>query len=855
MATRRKTGGVDAKYYERPSVIAKFEPLREALQQEFTREADFNITARDLAALSAALQQFQEDALGINVSRSLSSDLHPVRIPAKLFKLEDEENENVTNSALFHILKAAYQFRILNKWRRFDLSTEGSKREKNVELILYIHEALVDIGLIRVPKVFLTSWIAEDEQQTLIEYLERMGAHVTRNYDRATHVICPDDEESAQNDEEWLRTLEKKDGKVLVHWWYYPDSYDEWLPESGSFADPEPPPDHQGAWYVGLRWVRDSYRFNEWMNEEDYEVDRPEDLPEQQTQVSHQIGWQLQQLDDSEVSPAMAMDPEMAPPEEGAILLIQHENVKLVDLIKDAPKPGSRLRRYEYEPILYGVISNLPSENWNARNKAERITDSANVVNRMDIDTESEKLPNGDKNKISQELVVPSSASWFSSDAVHEVEKIALPQFFNGRSPFLTPDVYKQWRDYMIETYRNDPLQYLTLTTCRKHLQGDLFNISRVHAFLEQWGLINFQAEVEIDSPLPKSNSHSTDEERLYQQVYDAKTRVPLSNNDHSQNSNIRQYRCSTCSSDCTSTRYQSVWADGLWICADCFLDGRFSSNSGSGDFIKMEQSESASAGEDIWSDRETLRLLRAVEAHGDDWSLVAELVGRTQEECILRLLQLPIEDPFIGVGNDSGDGSEEEIVPFAMTDNPVMSLVGMLATAVNPGVAAAAAQRALMELTADGMEQIKEEPNGNFDFVKDTSDNVNIKKEKDESEEASVSREIFTESPAAIGTSQGAIPRELLQHATAEALKAAAEQAQLLATSEERELQRLVRTLIDNQLSKLTHKKEQLLEIDKSLEREHAELSRQREQLRADRLKMESNTANLQTKIGSENG
>ncbi len=45
----------------------------------------------------------------------------------------------------------------------------------------------------------------------------------------------------------------------------------------------------------------------------------------------------------------------------------------------------------------------------------------------------------------------------------------------------------------MINTYRLNPNEYLTVTSCRRNLCGDVGGIMRVHAFLEQWGLINYQ--------------------------------------------------------------------------------------------------------------------------------------------------------------------------------------------------------------------------------------------------------------------------------------------------------------------------------------------------------------------------
>ena len=48
----------------------------------------------------------------------------------------------------------------------------------------------------------------------------------------------------------------------------------------------------------------------------------------------------------------------------------------------------------------------------------------------------------------------------------------------------------------MIALYRMNPRNYLSGTTCRRNLAGDACAIMRVHAFLEHWGLINFETAV-----------------------------------------------------------------------------------------------------------------------------------------------------------------------------------------------------------------------------------------------------------------------------------------------------------------------------------------------------------------------
>lgn len=90
-------------------------------------------------------------------------------------------------------------------------------------------------------------------------------------------------------------------------------------------------------------------------------------------------------------------------------------------------------------------------------------------------------------------IILPSYSAWFDLHEIHNLEKKAVPEFFNSRNRSKTPAVYKDYRDFMVNTYRLNPSEYLTVTACRRNLAGDVCAIMRVHAFLEQWGLINYQ--------------------------------------------------------------------------------------------------------------------------------------------------------------------------------------------------------------------------------------------------------------------------------------------------------------------------------------------------------------------------
>jgi len=229
--------------------------------------------SRDLAHLVGSLQQFQEDTFGLKSASVPSSSLPIPRIPAKLFK------DFRPTGSVFAILLICYEYKEAQQWRRFDLASP-SKKDSNIELFCHLEQKLLAQGLIRYPRLFFSPTVDEGTKQILRPLLPRMKATEQADPAGATHVIfpAPSAAVASQEDEDWFRTLEKTDKRALVHWWYFPDSYDEWVPLNElTTGEPEPPPNHANAWKVTARWVQDSIKFNEWMNEEDYELETDPD--------------------------------------------------------------------------------------------------------------------------------------------------------------------------------------------------------------------------------------------------------------------------------------------------------------------------------------------------------------------------------------------------------------------------------------------------------------------------------------------------------------------------------------------------------------------------------------------------
>ncbi|CRK17151.1 hypothetical protein BN1723_017522, partial [Verticillium longisporum] len=375
-------------------------------------------------------------------------------------------------------------------------------------------------------------------------------------------------------------------------------------------------------------------------------------------------------------------------------------------------------------------------------------------------------------------IILPSYSTWFDMNMVHDIERKAMAEFFNSRNRSKTPVVYKDYRDFMINTYRLNPAEYLTVTACRRNLAGDVCAIMRVHAFLEQWGLINYQVDgdhrpsnigppytghfkVICDTPRGlQAFQPSADEEmtkgkqsvdtdkkasaaqaakgdsklEVSRNIYDgdakstnlnATTEVktngetPTTNgvsaNKEASTGPITKVNCHACAVDCTRLYYHAPTKEGsakakYEICPSCFLDGHFPGDSsksqytrdGDGVLVRQDNPTYTTVPERDapWSDAELLRLLEALERYDEEWTDIAEHVGtRTREECALQFLQLNIEDKYLESELTILGAHGDKQIPYNQADNPVMSVVGFLASLADPATTAAAAHSSAEEM------------------------------------------------------------------------------------------------------------------------------------------------------------
>ena len=128
--------------------------------------------------------------------------------------------------------------------------------------------------------------------------------------------------------------------------------------------------------------------------------------------------------------------------------------------------------------------------------------DGENESEEMNEDLESQRQDDQmDVDYAKSSFIIPSCSAWFNIDKIHEIEMHSLPEFFCGKFPHKNPETYMDYRNYIIKLYRESPNSYLSATVCRKNLPGDVCSIIRLHAFLEHWGLINFNVDPMLKPP------------------------------------------------------------------------------------------------------------------------------------------------------------------------------------------------------------------------------------------------------------------------------------------------------------------------------------------------------------------
>ncbi|XP_068267015.1 LOW QUALITY PROTEIN: SWI/SNF complex subunit SMARCC2 [Nyctibius grandis] len=733
MAVRKKDGGPNVKYYEAADTVSQFDNVRLWLGKNYKKYTQAEPpTNKSLSSLVVQLLQFQEEVFGKHVSNAPLT-----KLPIKCFL------DFKAGGALCHILAAAYKFKSDQGWRRFDFQNP-SRMDRNVEMFMTIEKSLVQNNCLARPNIFLHQEIEPKLLSKLKDIVKRHQGTVTEDKSNASHIVCP--VPGNLEEEEWVRPVMKRDKQVLLHWGYYPDSYDTWIPASEIEASVEDAPTPEKPRKVHAKWILDTDTFNEWMNEEDYEVTDEKSPVARRKKISAKTLTDEVNSPDSDrrdkkggnykkrkrsPSPSPTPEAKKKNAKKGPSTPYNkskrgHREEEQEDLTKDMdepspvpnveevtlPKTVNTKKDSESAPVKGGTMTDLDEQEDESMETAGKDEEENSTGSKG----EQAKNPDLHEDNVTEQthhIIIPSYAAWFDYNSVHAIERRALPEFFNGKNKSKTPEIYLAYRNFMIDTYRLNPQEYLTSTACRRNLAGDVCAIMRVHAFLEQWGLINYQVDAESRptpmGPPPTSHFHvladtpsglvplqpKTPQGR--QSDGDAKTgrkskemeelvvAEPGKGKPELQTSASQQMLNFP---DKSKEKPPDMQNFGLRT--DMYTKKNVPS-----------KSKAAASATREWTEQETLLLLEALEMYKDDWNKVSEHVGsRTQDECILHFLRLPIEDPYLEDSEASLGPLAYQPIPFSQSGNPVMSTVAFLASVVDPRVASAAAKSALEEFS-----------------------------------------------------------------------------------------------------------------------------------------------------------
>ncbi|XP_030822854.1 SWI/SNF complex subunit SMARCC2 [Camarhynchus parvulus] len=734
MAVRKKDGGPNVKYYEASDTVSQFDNVRLWLGKNYKKYIQAEPpTNKSLSSLVVQLLQFQEEVFGKHVSNAPLT-----KLPIKCFL------DFKAGGALCHILAAAYKFKSDQGWRRFDFQNP-SRMDRNVEMFMTIEKSLVQNNCLARPNIFLHQEIEPKLLGKLKDIVKRHQGTVTEDKSNASHIVCP--VPGNLEEEEWVRPVMKRDKQVLLHWGYYPDSYDTWIPASEIEASVEDPPTPEKPRKVHAKWILDTDTFNEWMNEEDYEVTDEKSPVTRRKKISAKTLTDEVNSPDSDrrdkkggnykkrkrsASPSPTPEAKKKNAKKGPSTPYNkskrgHREEEQEDLTKDMdepspvpnveevtlPKTVNTKKDSESAPVKGGTMTDLDEQEDESMETAGKDEEENGAGSKG----EQAKNPDLHEDNVTEQthhIIIPSYAAWFDYNSVHAIERRALPEFFNGKNKSKTPEIYLAYRNFMIDTYRLNPQEYLTSTACRRNLAGDVCAIMRVHAFLEQWGLINYQVDAESRptpmGPPPTSHFHvladtpsglvplqpKTPQGR--QSDGDAKTgRKSKEMEELVVSETVKgkpELQPSSASQQMLNFpdkgKEKPADMQNFGLRTDMYTKKNVPS-----------KSKAAASATREWTEQETLLLLEALEMYKDDWNKVSEHVGsRTQDECILHFLRLPIEDPYLEDSEASLGPLAYQPIPFSQSGNPVMSTVAFLASVVDPRVASAAAKSALEEFS-----------------------------------------------------------------------------------------------------------------------------------------------------------
>ena len=480
---RRKQVKLNLEDFLEPLHVYKYDSLVNELRNESQR-LGVELTSKQLAHISYQVQSYLEFNFGKDSSKPRSI----TKIPSSLF------NDFSLGGAMNIILSECLQFQIATQKGNFNIT--DSPVDEVTPLLKRVENRLIEVSLLKRPCVYLKS-VHDSDMHQLESIVTSHGGTLALSEEAASHVIEYNSEVDTLPEEtdEFVRPVELLGPtQVRVHWFYFPDSYDDIIPrEEVDIDNPDTlsqmlglrnhaPADVPKKWRLCCRFIKDCELFNEWGNEHDYEFE------EKQDDLAEQEVGELSSRKNN----------------------VKRKSRGRKSATAQSPVPSAPQAAEEKEGPSEHLFETIgPSTLYRPSAQVTVLADDeakSSVVTNPNHSASSQGSPATKKRKLQ-----PASSSKGPAPQVLYKNSLSAAEL---ESPLLaSPTGHEQYlrvRNQIVDLYKQNPAVFLSATDCRKKVAGDVNFIFQVHALLNANGLIN--------SEVPDGETRP----QLYQPVYPA---------------------------------------------------------------------------------------------------------------------------------------------------------------------------------------------------------------------------------------------------------------------------------------------------------------------------------------------
>jgi hypothetical protein len=362
---------------------------------------------------------------------------------------------------------------------------------------------LTQSELLQGPKVFLNK-VPVGKINELSKIVVDHGGAIVSSEEAASHVIDWNEEvDGAYNGvDDYIRILELKStsggaggagagvteganahvASALVHWWYYPDSYNEWIPSSEINANDPPDlqslyPPTRSKYYVCCRYVLDCAAFNEWGNSFDYEneneyIDEMDVVEEEKTGA---VGVATKKRGRKRFSQIASTK--------------EKEKVVTVSIVVGSVAGVEKLLPDAIPKSLTSSVKTMEVGPTGAELRGASGTGASGTTGIAGVKRRLEDMK--------EEGSAWARPDWYLNDRVSTYEARLLGATVQEASEYL------KLRNAIVAICRQSPLNYISGTDARRKLPGDVSKILKIHNFLSSSNVINqgAQREARTDPP------------------------------------------------------------------------------------------------------------------------------------------------------------------------------------------------------------------------------------------------------------------------------------------------------------------------------------------------------------------